>query len=84
VSSNTATSIAISMSANAFASFWRTQQNSAEVSTSTLRVQGLIFFNLIENINKIDFFSIRIEMQKNSIFFNIGFNNYSNGYWIFQ
>ena len=41
-----------------------------------LRVQGLNFFNLIENINKIEFFSIRIEMEKISIFFNIGFNNY--------
>ena len=41
-----------------------------------LRVQGLNFFNLIENINKIEFFSIRIEMEKINIFFNIGFNNY--------
>ena len=29
---------------------------------------GIDFFNLIENLNKIEFFSIRIEMQKKSIF----------------
>ena len=47
----------------------------------TLRVQGLNFFNLIENLNKIEKNQSGLKCIFSIFCFNIGFNPYWNGYW---